>query len=247
MRLSTSPLVDRCRPPVPNPSSFRIADNPLRSHRSHQPWSVALNFAGKVPGVVGTASSFIDSPLRVWAKGASHVDDATFVDSAGGNRFWGLVLFAPAFERSELIELIGAGSPPAMVHAGGHRAPKPVVLVRAHVFQDRLIIRDGIQGGDRAARTSVAPTVIHEELAPACFEFLQVRVDGVDLFPVQKCSVDVLFELEAAPIPGGVLIGDIAEDVDIYGPGPGGTGRKTPAEFATEGEAREEKFTSGAP
>jgi hypothetical protein len=30
------------------------------------------------------------------------------------------------------------------------------------LFQDGLVIRDGIKGGDRAARTSVAPTVIHE-------------------------------------------------------------------------------------
>src|SRR6266851_8617657 len=151
--------------------TFQVADHP-RSESVGRigPWSIALNFAGVVPGVVGTAASFIDSPLRVWAKGASHVDDATFVDSGGGDRFWGLVLFAPAFERSQLIELIGAGSSPAMIHPGDHKKTKPVVLVRADVFQDGLVIRDGIESGDRATRTSVAPTVIHEELAPARFE-----------------------------------------------------------------------------
>ena len=33
------------------------------------PWSIALNFAGEVRSVVGTATAFIDSLLRVWAKG----------------------------------------------------------------------------------------------------------------------------------------------------------------------------------
>src|ERR1700691_2896556 len=102
--------------------------------RSHRPWSIALNFAGVVCSVVGTPTPFIDSSLRVWAKGAGHVDDATFVDSGGGDRFWGLILFAPTFERSELIELIGAGASPAMAHPGNHKKTKPVVLVRAHVF-----------------------------------------------------------------------------------------------------------------
>ncbi len=80
-----------------------------------------------------------------------------------------------------------------------------------------------------------------------CSEFCQVRVDGVDLFSVQKCPVDVLFDVEIAPIPGGVLIGDIAKDIDVYGPGRGGIAWKVPAEFATEGKARVEKFASGFP
>jgi hypothetical protein len=65
------------------------------------PWSIALNFAGEVRSVVGTAAAVVGSLLRIWAKGASHVDDAIFVDSGGGVRFWGLVLFAPAFEHSD--------------------------------------------------------------------------------------------------------------------------------------------------
>jgi hypothetical protein len=116
--------------------------------------------ASEVPSVVGTAAPFIDSFLRVWAKGAGHVDEATFVDSGGADRFWGLVLFAPAFECSELIELIGAGPSPTVIHPRDHKKTKPVTLIRAHVFQDGLVIRDGIQGGDRAVGTSVAPTVI---------------------------------------------------------------------------------------
>ncbi len=104
------------------------------------PWSIALNFTGEVRSVVGTAAAFIDSLLRVWAKGASHVDDATFVNSGGGDSFWGLVMFAPTFERSELIELIGAGTTAAMGHAGDHEKTKPVVLIRAHLFQDGLVI-----------------------------------------------------------------------------------------------------------
>ena len=119
--------------------------------------------------------------MWVWAEGASHVDAATFVDSSGCDGLGGLVLFAPTFERGEGVELIWAGTAAAMGHAGDHEETKPVLLIRAHVFQDGLVIRDGIKGGDRAAGTSVAPTVIDEELAPACFEFRQVRVDGVDL------------------------------------------------------------------
>ena len=52
----------------------------------------------------------------------------------------------------------------------------------------------------------------------------------MDLSTVQKRPVDILLEVEAAPIPCGVLIGNIAEDVDIYGPGLVSAGWKTPAE-----------------
>src|SRR5258708_25253830 len=134
-----------------------------------------------------------------------------------------------------------------MIHAGDHEKTKPVVLVRANEFQDGLVIRDGIQGGDRAAGTSVAPTVIHEELASASFEFRQVRVGRVDFLPVQKCSVDILFEVEFAPIPCGILIGNVAKDVDVHGSGLGGTGWKAPAEFATEGKPRGDELPSGFP
>src|SRR5206468_5383280 len=199
-RFSPSPRPP-LQPPYQNPQRSAPAWDTLKAGRDWPalptvrseavgpigPWSIALNFAGEVRSVVGTAAAFIDSLLRVWAKGPGHIDDATFVDSGGGDRFWGLVLFAPAFERSQLIELIGAGPSPAMIHPGDHKKTKPVVLVRAHLLQDGIVIRDGIQGGDRAVGTSVAPTVIHEELAPACFEFCQIWPDGVDLFPVQKC------------------------------------------------------------
>jgi hypothetical protein len=76
--------------------------------------SILLGLAGEVRGVVGTAGSFIDSSLRVWAKGAGHVDTSAFVDSTGGDGFGGLVLFEPAFERGEGVELIGACAAAAM-------------------------------------------------------------------------------------------------------------------------------------
>src|SRR5262249_34934635 len=103
------------------------------------------------------------------------------------------------------------------------------------------------KGGDRAAGTSVAPTVIDEELAPARFEFGQVGVDGMDLFSVEERSFDVLFEIEGAPVPGGVLVGDVAEHVDVHAAGFGGAGGEAPAEFATEGEPRVEQCASGFP
>ena len=90
-----------------------------------EPWSIALNFAGEVRSVVGTAAAFIDSLLRVWAKRAGHIDDATFVDSGGGDRFWGLVLFAPGIERGDRLELIEAGPFSAMAHADGFRSSDP--------------------------------------------------------------------------------------------------------------------------
>src|SRR5262245_22187043 len=102
----------------------------------------------------------MDSSLRVWAKGAGHVDAATFVDSGGRDGFWGLVLFAPTFESGEGVELIGARAATAMRHAGDHEETKPILLIRAQAFQDGLVIGDGIQGGYRAAGTAVAPTVI---------------------------------------------------------------------------------------
>jgi len=66
----------------------------------------------------------------------------------------------------------------------------------------------------------------------------------VDLFPVQKCSIYVLFELERAPIPSGVLIANVAEDIDVDGSRLGGTGWKTPAEFPSKRKARVEEFAS---
>src|SRR4051794_18916463 len=170
-----------------------------------------------------------------------------FVDSSGCDGFGGLVLFAPTFERGESVELIGAGAAAAMGHAGDHEDTKPVLLIRAHVFQDGFVIGDGIKGGYRAAGTPVAPTVIDEELTPARFEFGQVRVDGVDFFPVEECSFDVLFEVEVAPIPSGVLIGDVAEYVNVHAAGFGGAGGNAPAEFATEGETWVEEFAGGFP
>ena len=43
------------------------------------------------------------------------------------------------------------------------------------------------------------------------------------------------------------MIGNIAEDVDVHGPGLGGTGWKAPAEFPTEGKARVDDFAIGFP
>src|SRR5262245_12489159 len=129
---------------------------------THRRGAIALGFAGVVRGVVGSAGSLVDSSLRVGAKGAGHVDAATLVDSDGGDGIGRRVLFAPAFERGEGVELIGAGAAAAMGHAGDHEETNPVVLIRAHLFQDGLVIRDRIEGGDRAAGTSVAPTVIDE-------------------------------------------------------------------------------------
>src|SRR5262249_26547715 len=48
-----------------------------------------------------------------------------------------------------------------------------------------------------------------------------------------------------APVPGGVLIGDVAEHVDVHAAGLGGVSRDAPAEFAAEREARVEEFAGG--
>ena len=45
-----------------------------------------------------------------------------------------LILFEPAFERGEGVELIGACAAAAMGHSGDHKETKPVVLIRAHAF-----------------------------------------------------------------------------------------------------------------
>src|SRR5439155_8055012 len=189
----------------------------------------------EVRGVVDAAGSFIDSSLRVWAKGAGHVDTTPFVDSSGCDGTGGLVLFAPTFERGKSIELIGAGAAAAMGHAGDHEETKPVVLIGAHLFQDGLVIRDSIERRYGAAGAPVAPTVIDEKLAPARFEFGQVGVDGLNFFSVEDGSFDVLFEVEVAPVPGGVLVGDVAEHVDVHVAGFGGTGGKKPGQLTTKG------------
>src|SRR5262249_21948720 len=98
---------------------------PVGRPHARKPWflsrgSIALGFAGVVPGVIDTARSFMDSSLRVWAKRAGHVDTTTFVDSSGCDGFGGLVLFAPTFQRSESVELIEAGATAAVGHAGDH-------------------------------------------------------------------------------------------------------------------------------
>ena len=111
-----------------------MADDPLRSRRFYRRESIPLGFAGEVRGVVGAAGSFIDSSLRIWAKGAGHVDTTPFVDSSGCDGTGGLVLFAPTFERGKSVELIGAGAAAAMGHARDHEETKPVVLIRTHVF-----------------------------------------------------------------------------------------------------------------
>ena len=64
---------------------------------------------------------------------------------------------------------------------------------------------------------------------------------------MEECSFDVLFEVEVAPIPSGVLIGDVAEHVDVHAAGFGGAGGQAPAEFTTKGEARVEEFGGGFP
>ena len=86
----------------------------------------------------------------------------------GGDGFGGPCRFYPAFERADDVELIGAGAAAAVHHAGDHEETIPVVLIRAHVFEDDSNKRM-VFGGDGAG-TSVVPTVIHEELAAAGLE-----------------------------------------------------------------------------
>src|SRR5262245_17749571 len=76
--------------------------------------SKAFGFAGVVRGIVDAAGSSVDGSLRVSAKGAGHVDAAVLVDSSGNDKLGRLVLFAPAFEGGEGVELIGAGTAAAM-------------------------------------------------------------------------------------------------------------------------------------
>src|SRR5215467_3464678 len=71
--------------------------------------SKAFGLAGVVRGIVDAAGPPVDGSLRVRAKRAGHVDAATLVDSGGSDGFGRLVLFAPAFEGGERVELIGAG------------------------------------------------------------------------------------------------------------------------------------------
>ena len=172
--------------------------------------------AGEVRGVVDAAGSQIDGMLRVWAKRAGHVDAATFVDPGGRDGLGRLVPLAPAFERGDRLEPIGARAAAAMGHAGDHEQTKPVVLIRAHPLQDGLVIGDGIERRDRAARTSVAPTVIDEELASARLEFGEVGVDGVDFPAVEERAFGVFFEVEGSPVPGGILVGDVAVQYDSH-------------------------------
>src|SRR5688572_4871295 len=77
--------------------------------------------AGIVSGVVGAAAPFVDGSLGVGAEGASHVDAAAFVDSGGGDRFRGLVVFPPSFQRGESVELVGPGATTTMCHTGDHK------------------------------------------------------------------------------------------------------------------------------
>jgi hypothetical protein len=60
--------------------------------------------------------------------------------TSGGDELRGFVLFAPTFEGGEGVELIGASAAAAMRHAGDHEETKPILLIRAHVFKDGLVI-----------------------------------------------------------------------------------------------------------
>ena len=80
---------------------------------------------------------------------------------------------------------------------------------------------------------------------PRALNFARSGLTAWISFPWQKCAFDVLFEVEGAPVPGGVLIGDVSEHVNVHAAGFARAGRDAPAEFPTKGKPRVKEFAGG--
>src|SRR5215469_6648953 len=86
-----------------------------------------LQLAGEAVGVVRAAYSFIDGYLWVGAQGASHVYRRAG-DVLGDDGLRGFACFAPAFDHTHFVELVGTVTAAAVSHAGLHVELEPVVL-----------------------------------------------------------------------------------------------------------------------
>ena len=84
-----------------------------------------------------------------------------------------------------------------------------------HAGQHARIISDSVHGRDGAAGAAVAPAVIDQQLSAARLEGREVRIHRFHETGALLGEGSVAVEIEGAPVPVGVLVGDVAEDAQV--------------------------------
>src|SRR5215470_1338616 len=119
----------------------------------------------EIRGVVHAAGPFVCRELRVRTERACHVDTAVGDVIRGHGVGRGIVL-PPSLHHRHVVHLVRPGSVAAVLHAGSHEQPYPVVLLSSHFLQHVVVVVDRVAGGDRR----VVPPVIQQKLSAVRFE-----------------------------------------------------------------------------
>src|SRR5262245_11419426 len=123
-------------------SSHELPDN-APSNASVAIIAGASLLAHEVRGVVHAAGPFVRRKLRVRAERTAHVD-AVVGHVIRRHRIRRDVALAPPLHYGHVIDLIRPGSVAAMLHAGSHEEPHPVVLLVPHLLQHALVVVDRV-------------------------------------------------------------------------------------------------------
>src|ERR1051325_3055322 len=171
-------------------TDWPIATSPRTIRRRTKVYASAARlalFAGKVGGLVDAARAFVGRDLRIGAQRPRAIDRTAFAVRRGDHRRR-LALLHPLLERADLVEVVGAFTAAAMGHARRHKETEAVVDVAAGAAGDLphlLVILDRRERRD----LRVGPAVIHQQLAAAREERLEIRIARVDV------AADALLEL----------------------------------------------------
>src|SRR5581483_10240366 len=165
--------------------------------------------ADEVRSVVNRTRAGVGGDLRVGTQGTRAVN---FAGSrmGGDHLFGGRALFHPLIEGGESIEGVGPIAAAAMAHTGHKKHADLLVDLEdaAHLLSDVLVIADGGFGRDQL----IGPAVIQEKFSIVGQEWLDVGVPGIGQTIVGlNGSVDVLVEVEGAPVPLRILEHDVLE------------------------------------
>src|SRR5262249_7119668 len=122
--------------------------------------------------------------------------------------------FAPAFQRSDEVRLIGTHAAAAMPDTRHQKQPQPVVLLAAERSAHLGDVVDRVRG----RRTGIGPTVIEEQLPTPSLEFREIRVVRFDVPAVLHRQCEVAVEIERHRTPVGILTPEVAERIEATGP-----------------------------